>query len=242
MDILNSLIDYAQSLNPEFVLFVGGSTFALFIVFLAFRPLMRDARITKQVMRTGVEATATIIRTWDTGVRLNDEPQLGILLQVQPPGGASFQTELKTIVPLTQLAAFQPGAQLQIKYDPAEPSHVAILGIGPDGTAESAANRQQIEQMLLQYQAENDRLVERGMEAAAKVLKYMPMGIEVNGDNPVVNLVVEVQATNGKAFVAQASGIAIAQASVPKYQPGQMLTVCYDPNDLTKVGVVHAGV
>lgn len=40
---------------------------------------------------------------------------------------------------------------------------------------------------------ENERILNSGVSAPAKILQYMPMGVNVNGNNPAVNLIVEVQ-------------------------------------------------
>ena len=216
--------------------------------------LLRNSQMTSQVMKTGVDAMATIVRTWDTGVRINDNPQVGMLLQVQPPGGAPFQAEVRQTVSIVQIGMFQPGAQLQVKYDPANPSRVAIASVVAGGMAapqmaaamgaQAAPNMlspQQVEQMLRQYDAANQQLIATGTQCIAKVLQFMPMGINVNGNNPAVNLMLEVHPDNGPAFTSQAQGIVIAEASIYKYQPGQTITVRYNPNDLTKVAVEHSG-
>lgn len=187
----------------------------------------RNARMTQQVMQTGVDATATIVRIWETNVRINDNPQVGMLLQVQPPGGTPFQAEVIKTVSIVELPQFQPGAQVQVKYDPAQPSRVAIVGVIAGGVASggplagSLMNAQQAEQMLALCQTANEQLLKSGLAATAKVLQYLPMGINVNGNNPAVTLIVEVHPTSGMAFTAQTQGNVVAEANVPKYQIGR---------------------
>ena len=241
LNLLNSL----GWIIPVVVIAILAITLGPFLV-----RLLRNSQMTSQVMKTGVDAMATIVRTWDTGVRINDNPQVGMLLQVQPPGGAPFQAEVRQTVSIVQISMFQPGAQLQVKYDPANPSRVAIASVVPGGMAaaqmgaQMAPNMlspQQVEQMLRQYDAANQQLIATGTQSIAKVLQYMPMGINVNGNNPAVNLMLEVHPDNGPAFTSQAQGIVIAEASIYKYQPGQTITVRFNPNDLTKVAVEHSG-
>jgi hypothetical protein len=213
--------------------------------------MVRNSQVTGQVMKTGVDATATILSTWDTGMRINDDPQVGMKLQVQPPNGAPFQADMTKTVSIVQLAQFQPGAQLNVRYDPAKPGHVAIVSIaggmmGRAGAgnpmAGSVINQQQTEQMLYQHQAMNEQIIRTGLQSAAKILQYLPMNITVNGNNPVVNLMLEVQPVSRPPFTALAQGTVVSEISIPKFQPGQMITVRYDPNDLTKVAVEHSGV
>lgn len=223
----------------------------MFVVFaLVFGGMFLRWRIKQRVLQTGVSATATIMRVWDTGTRINDNPRVGMLLQVQPATGPSFQAEIKETVSIVQMAMFQPGAQLDVKYDPAQPTSVAIVsvitgtGAGMTGGATGGTglmNAQQAEQLLTRYEAENERLLTAGVSAPAKILQYMPMGVNVNGNNPAVNLIVEVQPPGAAPFTAEAHGNVISEASVYKFQPGQMVTVRYNPDDLTEIALERSG-
>lgn len=218
----------------------------IFLVFvLVFGGMFLRWRVKQRVLQTGVAATATIVRVWDTGTRINDNPRVGMLLQVQPTSGPAFQAEIKETVSIVQMAMFQPGARLEVKYDPAQPTSVAIVSVISGSGASSGPglmNKQQAEQLLTSYQAVNERILASGVSAPAKILQYMPIGVNVNGNNPAVNLVVEVQPAGGSFFTAQAHGNVIAEASVYKFQPGQMVTVRYNPDDLNEVALERSGV
>ncbi|MGB7539725.1 MAG: hypothetical protein WBM17_14380, partial [Anaerolineales bacterium] len=49
-------------------------------------------------IKNGVTAQAKVLKVWDTGTSINDNPQIGMLLEVAPSLGVSFQAEAKTIV------------------------------------------------------------------------------------------------------------------------------------------------
>lgn len=98
-------------------------------VALIFRGLRVQRRNRQRVLDTGVDATATVIRIRDTGVEINGDPEVGILLEVQPADESPYQAEVKQTVSIVHLPAYQPGAQLQVKYDPANPSQVAIVSV-----------------------------------------------------------------------------------------------------------------
>jgi hypothetical protein len=217
----------------------------MFVIFaLVFGGMFLRWRVKQRVLQTGVAATATIVRVWDTGTRINDNPRVGMLLQVQPTSGAPFQAETKETVSVVQMPMFQPGAHLEVKYDPAEPTNVAIVSVISGSGASSGAgimNSQQAEQLMTRYQAENERILRSGVSAPAKILQYTPMGFNVNGNNPAVNLIVEVQSAGVAYFTAEAHGNVISEASVYKFQPGQMVTVRYNPDDLTQVALERSG-
>lgn len=231
-----------NSLGWIIPLAVGGLMFVIFAI--VFGGMLLRWRVKQRVLQTGVAATATIVRVWDTGTRINDNPRVGMLLQVQPATGAPFQAEIKETVSIVQMPMFQPGAHLEVKYDPAHPTNVAIVSVISGAGASSGPglmNREQAEQLLTRYQAENERILTSGVSAPAKILQYMPMGVNVNGNNPAVNLIVEVQPAAIPSFTAQAHGNVIAETSVYKFQPGQMVTVRYNPDDLTEVALERSG-
>ena len=231
--------------NPVvIVVAVFGFIFLVFALVIGVTLLQRRKK--QRILQTGVAATATIVRVWDTGMRINDNPRVGMLLNMQPLTGAPFQVEIKETVSIVEMPMFQPGTQLDVKYDPAQPTSVAIVSVisnagAGGGSGPGLMNRQQAEQLLSRYQAEKERILSSGVSAPAKILQYMPMGVNVNGNNPAVNLIVEVQPVAVAPFTAQAHGNVIAEASVYKFQPGQMVTVRYNPNDLTEVALERSG-
>jgi hypothetical protein len=82
----------------------------------------------EKLLQDGVPAQATIIKIWDTGITLNDNPQVGMLLEVQPngPGQEPFRVEMKSIISRHALAQIQPGRVVPVRYDPQNPSKIAL--------------------------------------------------------------------------------------------------------------------
>ena len=80
----------------------------------------------EKMLQEGVQANATIIKIWDTGITLNDNPQVGMLLEVSPAGGEPFRVEMKSIISRLALAQVQPGRVVPIRYDPQDRSKVAL--------------------------------------------------------------------------------------------------------------------
>jgi hypothetical protein len=80
----------------------------------------------EKLLKEGVAANATILKIWDTGVTLNDNPQVGMLLEIQPIGREPFRVEMKSIISRIALAQIQPGRVVPVRYDPANPSNVAL--------------------------------------------------------------------------------------------------------------------
>lgn len=210
------------------VIFIGAFGWAYWAVF---HPMIRSGKL----LKTGVPAEATILKVWDTGVTVNNSPQVGLLLEVRPVGRSPYQVEIKQLVSRLQVSYYQPGQVLTVKYDPNEPKNVAIESVG----ASASYTPQQIssaEEMLRKIDEENKRILSYGESSEAIVLTYHEMGINVNGNNPAVRLELEVRPKSKPKFRAEAKGV-IMESSVPKFQAGESIWVKFDPNDFTKVSI-----
>jgi hypothetical protein len=85
-------------------------------------------REAKQIRAVGVPADATIVKIWDTGVTVNNDPVVGFLLEVHPdgPGQAPFQAKTKALVSRLAVPRVQPGAHLRVSFDPKDTTRVAV--------------------------------------------------------------------------------------------------------------------
>ena len=77
-------------------------TFA--IVFIVFRKVLGGINQQNQLLGTGEAAEATVLGLQDTGVQLNNNPQVRLLLEVRPANRPSYQTETKCFVSFLKLA------------------------------------------------------------------------------------------------------------------------------------------
>ena len=103
-------------------------------------------------IKNAVETRAKVLKVWDTGVSINDNPQVGLLLEFAPPGGKPIQVEGKTIVSRLHAALVQPGVSVDIKYDPAKPTRLQVVKIHAESSAaEDTSNRlQELEELRQQ--------------------------------------------------------------------------------------------
>jgi hypothetical protein len=113
---------------------------AVIITAFAMRPVFRMA-FPPQI-KNGVTAQARVTKVWDTGVSINENPQVGLLLHVTPSMSAAFDVEAKTIVSRLNAALVQPGTTADVKYDPQNPKRLQILNLSAEGVgADSAEER-----------------------------------------------------------------------------------------------------
>lgn len=86
----------------------------------------RSAVATDKLLATGIAGSATITGVTQTGMYLNEQPQIKMDLLVQLPGQAPYAAEHTEFVPLILLARVQPGAALPVRANPAEPQKVVV--------------------------------------------------------------------------------------------------------------------
>jgi hypothetical protein len=196
-----------------------------------------DAR---KLAQTGEAAQARILSIEDTGVTLNTSPQVKLLLEVKPAGGEPYQVETKSYISRLDVPMFQPGKLIAVTIDPKDRKRVVVGNLSGDATVASEEVVDQSKEMLDNLEKVNNSILESGTSSTAVVLEAWSLGFDVNGNNPAMQFFVEVRPAGRKPFRASATCV-VAEASVPKFQPGQEITVKYDPDDLTRVAVEHSG-
>ena len=81
---------------------------------------------TNALLTSGEPAAATILKMWDTGTTLNDNPQVGLLLEVHPVNRSPYQVETKCFVSRLKIPQVQPGAVVAVKIDRQNAMNVAL--------------------------------------------------------------------------------------------------------------------
>ncbi len=92
---------------------LGGLSMLLMIAI----PLFSGLR-NREVRGEGLPAQAKILNIWDTGTTINQNPVVGLLLEVQPPGGSPFQAETEQLISRLRIPMIQPGMEVAVRYDP----------------------------------------------------------------------------------------------------------------------------
>lgn len=77
------------------------------------------------LMQSGMAGTAEVLSIADTGALINYDPVVKLKLRVQPAFGASFDTEIETVV--SKVAIPRQGDKVNIKYNPGNTSELIIV-------------------------------------------------------------------------------------------------------------------
>lgn len=85
---------------------------------------MRSAAKKDRISTAGVAGTGQIMGLGQTGMKVNDQPQVELDLLVTIPGRSPYRAKVKEIVPLVMLNRLQ--GTLPVRVDPAEPETVVV--------------------------------------------------------------------------------------------------------------------
>ena len=84
--------------------------------------------------------------------------------------------------------------------------------------------------------AETKALQQTGVAAEATIVQIWDTGITVN-DGPVIGMEVEVYPAEGEPWRATIPKSLISRLDVPRFQPGQIVKVRFDPMDRSRVAL-----
>jgi hypothetical protein len=222
------------------MLIIFGGMFYLFYR-LFFKPMINASRLQK----TGIPGKATILEVKDTGVTINNNPQVKLMLEVKNSFGQKYTTQCRVQVSRINPNMFMPGMEVPVLIDPKNEQNVIIdYSSGKQASAAASPSLSQpntaaLEAALGQLQKDNDAILQSGRPARAIIKKYTWLDAYINGNNPYVELDVEVLPENSPSFSGKAKGV-ISEASINKYQPGCEIFVKYDFYDSSKIAINHS--
>lgn len=220
------------------MLVIFGGMFYLFYR-LFFKPMLNASRLQK----TGLPGRAKIMEVKDTGVTINNNPQVKLILEVKNSFGQKYTTQCRVLVSRINPNMFMPGMEVAVKIDPKNEQNVVIdFSGGGQMTAAGLPTQPTQEAMkaeLEQMQKDNEAILVSGRPAKAIITKNTFLGVNVNGNNPYVEIELQVLPENAPAFSGKAKGV-IAETSIPKYQPGCTVFVKYDLYDNSKLVIEHS--
>jgi hypothetical protein len=220
------------------LVFFGGMFYLLYR--LIFKPMINASRLQK----TGISGTARIKEVRDTGVTINNNPQVKLVVEVKNNFGQRYTTSIRTLVSRINPFVYQTGMEIPVKIDPQNEQNVVIdtsvSGQKTIATQNFTAPQEAVIKMELeQLQKDQEAISLSGRPARAIIKKNTWLGVNVNGNNPYVELELEVLPEHSASFSGKTKGV-ISETARAKYQPGCEIRVKYDLYDNSKVVIDHA--
>jgi hypothetical protein len=103
---------------------------AIAVPFIIIRKMNENSRQrAEQLAAVGIKGEATILSVQDTGMRINDNPRVAMVLDVRLPNMPSYQVQKTITISIVQLAQVQVGAVIGVLVDPSAPNNPDKVGI-----------------------------------------------------------------------------------------------------------------
>jgi competence protein ComGC len=123
--------DVSQIITESSTLAIGFTLLSLaltlVITLLVLRFVRKALGQDRSIVQNGIPARAKILSVQQTGLMLNNQPQVEFQLEVYPPTGMPYQAQAKAIIGLVSIPQFQPGVEIPVKIHPTDLSKVALV-------------------------------------------------------------------------------------------------------------------
>jgi hypothetical protein len=197
------------------------------IVWFAFRP----PRSERREFRGAPVAMGTLVSARPTGMSINDQPELELVLDVETADGRTIRGTTREVIDLGMLPQVVPGAPLPVAY--LDDGRIALARDASEEALQQNLYDARVRQGRLT--AHQVRVAREGIAARAVVMAMRPTG-EVRGTEAVVHLDLRVTRPNGSTFDATRE-LPVAQIALPGLQPASVVEVRYLPEDESYVAV-----
>lgn len=181
--------------------------------------------------RDAAVGIGTITSFRQTGVSMNDQPQVKIAFRVEGADGKVFDSHAKMIVPLTELALLQPGVVLPVRYLPGRTDKVEVDRSGDNGAAQRAMNESLIRKGIT-TRGKLD-IADRGIAAQA-VVRSLDVPGRIRGGHTEIALGLMVTRPDGTTFETRAEKY-LPPTAVGHVQVGRIVQVHYLPGNEQEV-------
>jgi len=91
--------------------------------------VMAKRRRVEELAATGKQGTAVVLKLSDTGVRVNDNPRVKLLLEIPIPNYHPYQAQKTVTLPIIYLPQVQTGSTINILADPEQPNNEKRIGL-----------------------------------------------------------------------------------------------------------------
>ncbi|MFD8243868.1 hypothetical protein [Nocardia sp. NPDC059691] len=181
--------------------------------------------------RDGLTGLGTVRSVRQTGVTVNDQPQVHVEFSVEGSDGKIFHSSAKMIVPLTELALLRAGVVLPVRYLPGRTDKVEVDLSGDAAAAQHAMNESLIRKGITTRHKLD--IAERGIATQAVVQSLSVTG-NIRDGHSEVELGLVVTRPDGSSFATRVTKF-LAPASVGHVQVGRVLRAHYLPENESEV-------
>ncbi|WP_433609249.1 hypothetical protein ACQP2P_37780 [Dactylosporangium sp. CA-139114] len=220
-----SVGNFVPEVRTTFMLVGGGLAGTAVILILVGTRLHRRFREAQEVRERGVRGTAQVLGARQTGVYLNEQPQVALQLRITAPGHGTYDTTVKEYVPLVATGMLGTGRPLTVLVDPLDPARVVIeWSFAPAQAAAPPAAPPAASAFA------KEKILATGLPGTIRVLAAEFAGSLDEQGRPVYSTQLHIT-VEGRAPVAGPAVFAVPLDRVSVMQPGGVIPIKADPSD-----------
>jgi hypothetical protein len=80
----------------------------------------------RRLLQVGRRGLATVMAVRDTGVKVDDNPEAELDLQVAVDGADPYEVTHRQVISRVAIDSFWPGARVPVRVDPQDPRNVLV--------------------------------------------------------------------------------------------------------------------
>ncbi|MET7403250.1 hypothetical protein ABZS66_58215 [Dactylosporangium sp. NPDC005572] len=201
----------------------------------------------RRLQENGVAGTAQVLQARQTGVLINNQPQVALDLRVTCPGHGTYDVRRREVIPMLLLSRVTSGLPLTVLVDPQDREKLlvdwsATSAMTPDPLAALhalgiPATPPPVPPVLPNDPAELERMKQQilatGVPGVARVLSAEFTGALDQQGRPVYNAQFHIQ-IEGRPPSAGGAQVAVPLERVSVMQPGGEIPIKADPFDPSK--------
>jgi hypothetical protein len=92
--------------------------------------MMKAGDATKKLLAEGEPARAKVLELHQTGMMINDNPQVRMVVDVTREGGVPYRAQIVSVIDFLAIPRVQPGCDLRVRVDRANPQNLAVEAYG----------------------------------------------------------------------------------------------------------------
>ena len=92
----------------------------------ALNDMNADGQKAQHLMANGRQGTATIVSLEQTGMYVNENPQVEMQLDVAVEGMAPYSATHRQVLAMIAIPQFQPGSSVPVRVDPQDPQSLIV--------------------------------------------------------------------------------------------------------------------
>lgn len=211
------------------------------LLFLWGRRWARGYREGQRLRVHGVPGQAQIVGMRQTGVSMNQQPQIELNLSVETEMHGAYPVTVKEYVPMMLLGTLSSGRPLPVKVDPADPQRLVIewesAMSGPMGGTQMGQMPQPPAPMSnAEADAEKQRILATGVAGTARIVSTMPTGSFDDQGRPIHTMMLMIEIP-GRDPIQGSAMAGIPPERANRLEGGDEVPVKADPNDPRKVAI-----